>query len=116
MPSFLLILPALIQAGPSHEQASNVLVTVRDIPGDPLAGAKVSMEGNLRGLSGETNELGMLSFGLLPPGKYFLKAEKEGYRPHSQPLQLEGTPARKIEVRMVKETATAPKKPKAPGA
>lgn len=126
MPVHLLIIPALVQAfsplspAPSQAQAvqtpqaAQIMVTVRDIPGDPLAGVKVSLEGNQRGLDSETNELGQASFGALPPGRYRLKAEKAGYRPLSQEFQVDPGPTRKIELRMIKDSgASAPKKPAA---
>jgi hypothetical protein len=110
--SFLLLLPpALILAALPESPGTQVLVTVRDIPGDPLEGVKVSLEGNQRGFDVATNSLGMASFGAIPPGKYLLKATKAGYRPQSQQLTLDGSPTLKLELRLVVEPNPAPKKP-----
>ncbi len=97
---FALPLPPL-QAPAPEPQAAQLVVTVRDIPGDPLEGAKLSLEGNQRGLVSATNSLGLASFGALPPGKYVLKASKEGYRALVQDVQLEAGTVRKLELRMV---------------
>lgn len=109
MPFFFALPPASIQAPAPEAPAAQLVLTVRDIPGDPLDGVKLSLEGNQRGLNSTTNSLGMATFGALPPGKYVLKAAKEGYRPLSQEVQLEGAAVRKLELRMVAEPRPAKK-------
>ncbi len=111
MPFLLLLPPALIHPAPPDSPGTQVLVTVRDIPGDPLEGVRVSLEGNQRGLDVATNSLGMASFGAIPPGKYVLKATKTGYRPQTQQLTLDGSPTLKLELRLVVEPNPAPRKP-----
>lgn len=105
----LAVLVALAQA-PSAPRMAEVQVTARDIPGDPMAGVKLTLEGNQRGLTSETNELGLASFGGLPLGKYRLKAEKEGFRTQLQEVVLEAAGVRKLEIRMVKESPAPAKK------
>jgi hypothetical protein len=85
------------------------VLTARDIPGDPLEGVAVTLEGNQRGLSAATNSLGMASFGALPPGKYVLKASKPGYRSLTQDVHLETGATRKVELRLVAEARPAKK-------
>lgn len=111
MPFLLLLPPALVHPAPPENPGTQVLVTVRDIPGDPLEGVKVSLEGNQRGLDVATNSLGLASFGAIPPGKYVLKATKAGYRSQTQQLNLDGSPTLKIELRLVLEPNPATKKP-----
>ncbi|MFN8011702.1 MAG: carboxypeptidase-like regulatory domain-containing protein [Holophagaceae bacterium] len=105
----LAALVALAQA-PSEPRMATVQVMARDIPGDPMAGVRLTLEGNQRGLTSETNELGLASFGSLPLGKYRLKAEKEGFRTQVQEVALEAEGLRKLEIRMVKETPAPAKK------
>lgn len=109
MPFLSALPPAALQAPAPEAQAAQLALTVRDIPGDPLEGVKLSLEGNQRGLTSSTNSLGMATFGALPPGKYVLKAAKEGYRPLTQDVQLEGGALRKLELRLVAEPRPAKK-------
>jgi hypothetical protein len=107
----LLLSPPVLQAPPAEAPAARLTVTVRDIPGDPLEGVHVTLEGNQRGLEVDTNSLGLASFGSLPAGRYRIKALKQGYRPASQEVQLEDGAHRKLEFRLIAETRPAPKQP-----
>jgi hypothetical protein len=114
-----LLIPALAAAPPgpaangvagNAAQAVDIQIQVRDIPGDPLAAVQLLLEGRGETLRAETTSTGLAAFTGVPPGRYRLRAEKEGYRAHVQDLEVAGRAPRPVQIRLVKlHAAPAPK-------
>ena len=104
--AFLLIaMPSALQA-PARPAPRSITLTVRvkDISGDPLAAVKVTLTppptSPAPPHSGTTDAQGAAGF-TLAPGRYRLRAEKEGHRPETLDLDLDGSRPT-VELRLVR--------------